>query len=318
MDFKRIQVLLLLFFIVFDIYLITLLYDRLPINLINNDPAQSINAVQEMGNRGVEIHSDVTHNDAEPFLYVLKSDMNEELRLNRSNLTNQTVQINTEGVLESGFIEPIELDIALGRESEVLSEADFNWIRENILLDDSLFINGELYSNHWYSPQSRQIIVRMVTEEGLPPSDFIESTDLEAMELDSQTLLPSEPIPISDGSADLRLFLDENHNLVGYQQTFQTPMYALEEPKQLISSHQALEVIENRIDTTLPNDAVIVSLNLSYYRSTSTQNFNIFTPAWEVIYYRQETGQTQSILVDAIRSSVVSQRAAAAQSMNQP
>lgn len=313
MDFKRIQVLLLLFFIVFDIYLITLLYDRLPINLMNNDPAQSINAVVEMENRGVEIHPDVNHDDSQPFLSILKTDSNDELRLNRSSLTNQTVQVSTEGVLESNFIQPVELDISLGEESEVLSEADFNWIRENVLLDNSLFINGDVYSNHWYSPHSKQIIVRMVTEEGLPLEEVTESS---LPENNGASLSPNQPIPIADGSADIRLFLDENHNLIGYQQTYQPPMYELEQPKQLISSNQALEVIENRIDTTLPNDAVIISLNLSYYRSTSTFNFNVYTPAWEVIYYRQETGQTQSILVDAIRSTVVNQRATTPSSLN--
>lgn len=289
MDFKRIQVLLLAFFVVFDLYLGYLLVERGSLRMISQDSTEEVNVVQEMKARGVEILNAINVNSQQPELAVVKTAPNNELRANRHQLQNQTVSISPEGILSSEFTNPIELDISLGEDSQELTREDFLWIRENILMDETLFIHGEQYLNHWYSPQENLIIIRMVTKEGYQEPASTEE--------------PS--IPISDGTAELRILLDKSYNMISYMQTYQTEAFRLEEEKELISSQNALEIIENRIDTTLPNDAEIFSLKLSYYQSVTTKDFNIYHPAWEVIYFRRESGQTQSVLVDAIRGNVV-------------
>lgn len=289
MDFKRIQLLLILFFVVFDIYLAFLLSERGGFSQAANNAATPVNAVQEMKNRGVVIAPYIDLNQEQEDLWILKNAPSRELRAKRQQLVNQQVSISPEGILTSDFDQPVELSISLGRDgkSSQLTADDFKWLQENILSDASLFINGDLYTNAWYLPQDKIIICRMTTPE------FAEE--------DSQ----STRLAIADSTSEIRILLDDDYNMISYIQTYQAPLIALEKTGPLISAFKAIETIENRIDTTLPNDAKIFSLSLSYYQSVATANFNIYTPAWEVIYYRQENGQAQSILVDALKGKVV-------------
>ncbi|MCR8969556.1 two-component system regulatory protein YycI [Facklamia sp. 7083-14-GEN3] len=289
MDFKRIQIILLVFFIMFDIFLAYLLVERGAFGLNFQDPTSQINPVQEMKDRGIKFSSAVEMNDNAPELAVLKNTPNNELWSKRQQLQNQNISIDPNGVLVSEFSSPVEMDISLGEETHSLTSEDFAWIHENILKDPTYFINGELYLNHWYSPQERMIIIRMVTKRG----GSLEDSSMKSA------------VPISDGTAEIRILLDENYDMVSYMQTYQDPFVRLEDQRKLISTNEVIAVIENRIDTTLPNDAEIVSMTLGYFRSVETKQFNLYLPAWEVIYYRKENGQTVSVLVDAIKGNVV-------------
>ncbi|MGX7108929.1 two-component system regulatory protein YycI [Facklamia miroungae] len=289
MDFKRIQMILLVFFVIFDLFLAYLLIERGAFGLNFQDPTAQINPIQEMRDRGIKFNPSVELNQTAPELAVLKNTPNNELWGKRQQLQNQSVSIDPDGVLISEFSSPIELDISLGEETLSLTTDDFAWIHENILSNPSYFIHGNLYLNHWYSPQDRMIIIRMVTKEG---------GDLEDPSMKSA-------VPISDGTAEIRILLDDNYDMVSYTQTYQDPFTRLEDHRKLISTNEVIAVIENRIDTTLPNDAEIVSMTLGYFRSVETKQFNLYLPAWEVIYFRKESGQTVSVLVDAIKGNVI-------------
>lgn len=292
MDFKRIQVLLLIFFVIFDVFLAYLLVDKGAFGLNLKDPTAKINAIQEMKDRGVQISSNLTIDDKQPELAILKTAPTNELWANRKQLKNQNLTISPEGILVSEFTNPINLDISLGENIYSLTNEDFAWIRENVLMDEELFIHGDKYLNHWYSPQERLLIIRMVTKQG-------------TMSDDSNT---AQPIPISDGTGEIRILFNDNYDMVSYVQTYQPEMVHLQDRKPLISSNQALEIIENRIDTTLPNDAEIISVNQGYYQSVRTKEFNLYVPVWEVIYYRRENGQSLSVLVDAMKGNVVNNK----------
>lgn len=286
MDFKRIQILLLVFFVMFDIYLFYLLSEKSPFNQTSHNATAQVNTLQEIRSRGIVLSERVHINDEHPELPIIKVDSNDELKEASEQLENQSFSLTPEGVLTSQFTHPLDLDISLGEDNKILSQKDFTWIWEHILSNPKYFIQGAKYLNHWYSPQDNMISVRMVVDLSTENSD-------------------NQVIPISDGTAELRLLLDDDYRLQSYIQSFQANPRVLEAPKRLISSHEALEVIQNRIDTTLPNDSTIISMSLSYYQSVNTQNFKIYTPAWEIIYFRRESSQTQSILVDALRGKVV-------------
>lgn len=298
MDFKRIQVLLILFFLAFDLYLGFLIVDRGTGVFTANQSSEVVNVMQEMRNRGVKIDQRVTINTDTPNLSFVKTQTNNDLRSMRHQLENQTVSIDADGVLTSQFINPVKLDISLSKDNQVLTDEDFTWIRENVLKDPTLFIHGDQYLNRWYSPQERLLIIRMVTDAGNQSADQ-----------ETGNVAASQLIPFADGSSEIRILLDEDYNMTSYMQSYQTPAQSLEDTRQLLSSYNALEIIENKIDTALPNDASIVSLNLSYYQSVETKEFSVYTPAWEVIYYRQDGGQTQTVLVDALRGKVVESKA---------
>lgn len=281
----------------FDLYLGFLIVDRGTGVFTSNQISEVVNVMQEIRNRGVKIDQRVAINTDRPSLSIVKTQANNDLRSLRHQLDNQTVSIDAEGVLTSQFINPVKLDISLGKDNQVLTDEDFAWIRENVLKDPTLFIHGDQYLNRWYSPQERLLIIRMVTDAGSVTSEKVAEN---ATNPSSNQL-----IPFADGSSEIRILLDEEFNMSSYMQSYQLPAQSLEDTRQLLSSYNALEIIENKIDTALPNDAYIVSMSLSYYQSVETRDFSIYTPAWEVIYYRQDGGQTQTVLVDALKGKVV-------------
>lgn len=275
MDFNRIQKLLVVFFLAFNVYLVFLLIDRIPIQSQKTTDMSAVSVVQDMRNRGVIIRPDLS-GDTE-YLPLIKTEPNNYLREQQSQLKNQRYSLNREGLLTSTFIEPVTLDFEITETTKGISAENAQIFREKYLLDETMFINGQAYGNYWYSNQEGILFCRMTAADGTP---------------------------IVDGSSEIRVIFDDNFNMIGYTQTYQSEYTVLEEPKALISSQEAINILERRIETYLPNDSEIVSANLSYYRSLETDNFNIYTPAWEIIYYRHEGTITNSVIVDAVRGFV--------------
>lgn len=275
MDFNRIQKLLVVFFLSFNVYLVFLLIDRIPTQSKETTNPSDISIVQDMRNRGVIIRPELSTETEH--LPLIKTEPNNYLREQQSQLKNQRYSLNREGLLTSTFIEPVTLDFEINETSSGLSAENAQIFREKYLLDETMFIDGEAYGNYWYSNQENILFCRMTAADGTP---------------------------IVDGSSEIRVIFDDNFNMIGYTQTYQSDYTVLEEPKALISSQEAINILERRIETYLPNDSEIVSATLSYYQSLETSQFNVYTPAWEIIYYRHEGTITHSVLVDAVRGFV--------------
>lgn len=275
MDFNRIQKLLVVFFLSFNVYLVFLLIDRIPTQSKETTNPSDISIVQDMRNRGVIIRPELSTETEH--LPLIKTEPNNYLREQQSQLKNQRYSLNREGLLTSTFIESVTLDFEINETSSGLSAENAKIFREKYLLDETMFIDGEAYGNYWYSNQENILFCRMTAADGTP---------------------------IVDGSSEIRVIFDDNFNMIGYTQTYQSDYTVLEEPKALISSQEAINIIERRIETYLPNDSEIVSATLSYYQSLETSQFNVYTPAWEIIYYRHEGTITHSVLVDAVRGFV--------------
>ena len=238
MDFNRIQKLLVVFFLSFNVYLVFLLIDRIPTQSKETTNPSDISIVQDMRNRGVIIRPELSTETEH--LPLIKTEPNNYLREQQSQLKNQRYSLNREGLLTSTFIEPVTLDFEINETSSGLSAENAQIFREKYLLDETMFIDGEAYGNYWYSNQENILFCRMTAADGTP---------------------------IVDGSSEIRVIFDDNFNMIGYTQTYQSDYTVLEEPKALISSQEAINIIERRIETYLPNDSEIVSATLSYYQS---------------------------------------------------
>lgn len=275
MDFNRIQKLLVVFFLAFNVYLVFLLIDRIPLQSQKATDTSATSVIQDMRNRGVIIRPDLSGDTQ--YLPLIKTEPNNYLREQQAQLKNQRYSLNREGLLTSTFIEPVTLEFEITETTKGISAENAQIFREKYLLDETMFINGQAYGNYWYSNQEGILFCRMTAADGTP---------------------------IVDGSSEIRIIFDDNFNMIGYTQTYQSDYTVLEEPKALISSQEAINIIERRIETFLPNDSEIVSANLSYYQSLKTDDFNIYTPAWEIIYYRHEGTITHSVIVDAVKGFV--------------
>ena len=191
-------------------------------------------------------------------------------------LEGQTVTVNQSGELKSTFDQPIDLNISLGPDSTGLTEDDRVMITNNYLSDPSMFIAGLEYKNFWYISSQNSIYVRMTAYDGQP---------------------------IVDGSAEIQIHLDDNYDMIGYTQTYQDKITTLNEAHEILTEREAIEIIDRRADTLIPNDSTIHYSVFVYYQSQELDDFNVYSPAWQIIYDNQNGRYT--IVIDAIRGNVV-------------
>lgn len=276
MDFKRIQIVLIISFLLFDIYLIFMLFARINTISTYNDSARNLTIEQELSARNISYPT--LKSDSQEVPYVVAS-KNNYLAANIGQLSNQNASVDGEGTLTSTFDEPVKLNLNLNDKTTGLSEEDRTLLTNNYLSDPEMFIGGQYYRNFWYVNSQRTIYIRMTAYDGNP---------------------------ITDGTAEIQINLDENYNMVGYIQTFQADITALKQKSRMITEREAIEVIDRRAETLIPDGSQIHYSVFTYYRSQELDKFNVYSPAWQVVYDNQNGRYT--ITVDAIRGTVIQRR----------
>ncbi|MGX7104959.1 two-component system regulatory protein YycI [Globicatella sanguinis] len=277
MDFKRIMLMLTLFFLIFDIYLGFRVYQQVQSTTIRQSDFQQQSIEQRLQARDITLLSPLNEEEVEGTL--IKTEENSVLRDGLNQLTHQQVNFSDENVLTATFDEPLNMEGQITPETSTLPSEVAKFIRDQYLLNDELFIEGGAYTQYWYLPTNRTIVFWMTA---------INNT------------------PIVDGSAEIKLQLDENYNIASYTQTYQHNFVTLDEdkPYKLITAREAIEVLDTRIQTNLPSNSTIIHVTLSYIKYKEWDEINIYLPVWNVVYQRSE-GQTGSMLVDAIKGQVM-------------
>ncbi|WIK65771.1 two-component system regulatory protein YycI [Globicatella sanguinis] len=277
MDFKRIMLMLTLFFLIFDIYLGFRVYQQVQSTTIRQSDFQQQSIEQRLQARDITLLSPLNEEEVEGTL--IKTEENSVLRDGLNQLTHQQVNFSDENVLTATFDEPLNMEGQITPETSTLPSEVAKFIRDQYLLNDELFIEGGAYTQYWYLPTNRTIVFWMTA---------INNT------------------PIVDGSAEIKLQLDENYNIASYTQTYQHNFVTLDEdkPYKLITAREAIEVLDTRIQTNLPSNSTIIHVTLCYIKYKEWDEINIYLPVWNVVYQRSE-GQTGSMLVDAIKGQVM-------------
>lgn len=277
MDFKRIIYMLTLFFLMFDVYLGYRVYQQIQVTQVRQSDYQQQSIEQRLSARGITLQSPLS--DEQLTGVLIKTEDNHVLRDQMGQLTVNSATYDENGMLTATFESPLSLNGLLTEAMNVLPSEVAVYIRDQYLTQESLFINGDSYTQYWYLPSNRTIIFWMTTPEG---------------------------IPIVDGSAEIRLQLNENYEIVSYTQTYQEGFVSLDEakPYKLITAKQAIEVLDTRIQTNLPANSTIIFVALSYVKYKEWDEVNVYVPVWNVVYQRAE-GQTGSMSVDAIKGQVI-------------
>ena len=273
MDFKRISTILIIFYIIFDIYLILLLLTRAESLQTNPQPVETVNIIQTLQERDVKITAELE--ETYPDRPQLKTNKTSQLPFNIDQLEGQTTTV-LEGGISSVFDEPQPLGVDLSN-TEVLTPDQEAVITEQWLSQPQRLIQGQAYQDFRWDPVSRHLVIRMYA-------------------IDQQ--------PVADGTAEINLELDEAGQVIGYTQTYQEGFHALESVDSLISSKEALSILDSRSETYLPDDSTIKRVTMSYYRAMNLDDFDIYSPVWEISYELPDQ-TTQNILIDAIRGRVI-------------
>lgn len=271
MDFKRIQIVLVFFFLVFDVYLLFMLFSRAE---VTGTPSEEIELTIEenLSNRGVSFSELSTDKYQLPFVV---SETSNHLAENISQLEVPEVSVNQEGVLTTTLSEPMDLGLGLTAEITGLSTEQRQSLQD-ILEDPALFISGEMYRNIWYVNSEKVIYARMTAYDGSP---------------------------IVDGTAEIRINLNDNFMMTGYSQTYQGNIVELEKERSILSEREALEIIDRRVETLIPDDSTIHYSILVYYRQTELDGLNVYSPAWQIVY--DNANGRFTLLVDGIRGNTV-------------
>lgn len=273
MDYKRIQVLLLAFFIVFDFYLLHMLFLRVE-STDSGTPSQvTENIESSLTSRGITFQSFSNKKETKQ---IIQSDQSNFLADHLDQLDHQTARMDKE-TLVGTFDEPVDLGLGLDNQSSGLDEDQYRQLYLNFLSKADWFINGDLYKSYWYLPSDRLLVLRMTSLDG----------DV-----------------IVDGSADLRLYFDEDYKLVSYTQTYQEGISQTDTQYKTLSEKEAMEILGRRVETAIPDNSTIISSRLAYFRSSSVDGLNVYSPAWEFIYSRSD-GSLRVVMVDAVRGKVV-------------
>ena len=102
----------------------------------------------------------------------------------------------------------------------------------------------------------------------------------------------------------MRLSFNADFQLREYTQTYQSDFKVLDQPIALISVKDALKLLETRVDTYIPDGSTIQQISLGYYRTVNLQDFDVYTPVWEITY-SQDEASSRTVLVDAVEHQVV-------------
>lgn len=273
MDFKRIQMLLLAFFVIFDCYLVYILFSRVGMDMPSNIVAES-SIVEELSKRNVKV-KDLT--DKRLDLPLVKTEPSNYLAMHLSELTDQTPTLNQEGQLTSSFTRPIDLGLNLSYKTKNLKEEEIAKLDE-IIHNQKFFLQGKAYEFYRYAPLENAVYYRMKAHESYK---------------------------IIDGTAEIKLLFNSESQLTNYVQTYQNNIQTLDTKIQTISEQEALQVVNGRAETNIPDNSQIDSIRLSYFRMTHLNDFSVYAPVWEIVYSLSDNS-VRVVYVDASRGTIIS------------
>ncbi|EXJ23263.1 hypothetical protein ADIAL_1280 [Alkalibacterium sp. AK22] len=266
MDFKKIESIFLMTFLLLNIYLLISFLNRSNLQHASTAPDQ-VNLLREMEQIGIELPS---LNEEVREVYYVQADRNDLLEENVDQLENQAGSIAEDGTLYTSILsDPIEID---GNPEDGFTETDFS--RLNNFIDSDAVLFGEEYT-----------FLRFDRTD----SRFIFSQEVEG-------------IPVADGTSEISLFYGSDGNIISYQQSFAGPMSTQGSPLEIITDRQAVEVLFQ--NNEISSNSIVSTPILSYQRTLFLEDLSMYGPVW-FIPVRDSNGET-ILRVDAFEGTVVS------------
>lgn len=273
MDFKRIQMLLLVFFVIFDGYLIYILFSRVGMEMPSDIIAES-SIEEELSKRNVKVKE---LSEKRATLPLVKTEPSNVLAMNVTDLKDQTASLNSDGQLTSTFDSPMNIDLNLSYKNKTLKQEDIAKL-DQLIQDEDFFIRGEEYEFYRYAPLENAVYYRMKAHN---------------------------MYNIIDGTAEIKLLFNSDSQLTNYVQTYQDGIKDLDSTIQTISEQEALQVVNGRAETNIPDNSNIDFIRLSYYRMTHLNDFSVYAPVWEIVYSLSDNS-VRVVYVDASRGTIIS------------
>ncbi len=242
MDFKKIEIIFIVTFLVLNGYLLYRVLDNYE-NGFTGNAATQINLVQEMKDENIELPEFEDEKHDVPYVQAAANNLLEE---NAEQLTKQTGVIEDNGSLYASILsDPIQLS-----EGEELTTKDIATLSEFVLSDAILF--GDEYQFIRYVPSTRQIIYGQLANN----------------------------IPIVDGTSNIIFHLNGKKEIISYEQTYAGPVTVQGQSRKLITDQDAVEILYQ--NSEVPSGAKVRKPLLIYNRTLSLEDLSMYVPVWLV------------------------------------
>lgn len=266
MDFKKVENIFLITFLLLNIYLLVSYFNRNDIQQATSTSGQ-VNLIREMEQIGINIP---TLQEEERDVYYVQADGNQLLEDNVDQLENQAGSVAEDGSLYTSILsDPIEIE---GNPEDGFTEGDYAKLDAFILNGSVLF--GEEYTYLRYDRSQNR---------------FVYAQEVEG-------------IPVADGTSEISLFYGSDGNIISYQQTFAGPMNPQGSTQAVITDRQAVEILFQ--NNEISSNSTVRQPILSYYRTLHLEDLSMYGPVWYVPV-TDESGE-KVLRVDALERTIIS------------
>lgn len=242
MDFRRVETIFLIAFLLVDIFLLVTFFNRSDMNYASTGN-ETVNLIREMESQGIELPELMEEEIELPYVQADEHNLLEE---NADQLSDQTGTVNQDGSLYSSILSN---PITLSGEEQLTAE---DRTRLDAFINSEQVLFGNEYTFFQHQPASQQII-------------YAQSVN---------------GVPIADGTSSITLHLDSSGQVISYEQTYAGPVSEQGSDLDLISDKTAVELLFQ--NNEIPAGATVSRPVLTYYRTLALEDLSMYAPVWYV------------------------------------
>lgn len=275
MNFKRIETIFIVAFIILNIFLFNSLVDRRNLHYVSTT-ADQIDLLEDMRQANIQLP---TFDDQNQQAYAIQANNYDILEEEASQLEGQ-VGIVEEGLYYTSFLSnPIELE---GSVEEGFTQADYDKLANFLRSPQVLF--GEEYA-----------LGKLDKENGV----FIYYHVVNG-------------IPIMDGTSQIIFYIDTDNNVFSYHQLYIGETMQQGNPIQTISDLDAVKSAYQ--NNEISANTLVKKPVLAYQRTLYLDDLSMYVPVWTIEVEHSTRGKVL-LQVDATDGTVIQQSAQANQSI---
>lgn len=274
MDFKRIARIFIIAFGLLNIYLVIGVVERQDIQNISSRPSSDTLTNIEASDIDLPENLSATEiEDQDVYSLQINTDPLLENEVEESDTHTGTID-ETGAYYESFPSNPIVLE---GNSVDGYTEEDLNAVRSFVASDRVLF--GEEYVFNRFDVEENRFV-------------FYQEVD---------------GIPIADGTSEVSLFVNDEGNIISFEQTYAGPATRQGSPLQLINGTRAIEVLF--LNNEIRQGSTVQLPILTYRRALHLEDLSMYSPAWVVNV--EHASERNTFRVDAVNGTIIRQPVAA-------
>ena len=245
MDFKRIERILIIAFLLLNIYLVYILWDQRQ-DVVNTNENQSLNLIQEIENNNISLPIFSLEKES---LGYLQANKDTNIQEHFSELNNLMEEISSDGSTYTATLsEPLQLSSG----GEDLTPADLAKI-DRLVSSEEQIAFGEEYEYLTYQRNLNQVVYTQRVGD----------------------------IPILDGTASIRFAVDSNQRIIQFEQTYAGNLEMSQDvSREIITDKRAVEILYQ--NSRIPSGARVDRPVLAYHRTLDLEEISMYIPVWYI------------------------------------